>query len=188
MKKGSLLFFTILLVLTGCGYRPGLGELPDGYKSISVPYVVGDQDGSLTAAIVREVSSSLNFDHSNTGGELILAVELIDVVDQDIGFGYEQVHKHEYKNSIIPLESRMIATVEVSLVDAATQCTVIPKVRITEYVDFDHEYNATYKDSTKKSLGQLSDADAAFAAAKEPLNRLIAKKVVEYITFSQNTL
>lgn len=176
--------FLLSIVLCGCGYRPGYGGFSERYRTISVPYVIGDVDGDLTAAIVHEVVASLGFNHSPTDGELLLIVRLVDVIDENIGFRYEQLEKKKYKHSIIPVESRLNGIVEVSLISAATGCTVIPTVRLSAMIDLDHEYNATYSDSTVISLGQLTDADAAFATARLPLNRLLARKIVDYISCS----
>ncbi len=67
------------------------------------------------------------------------------------------------------------------MINASTMCSVIPTVILSASIDFDHEYNATRHDSNIFSLGQLSDSDAAFATATSPLNRLFARKIVEYI-------
>jgi hypothetical protein len=188
MLSGYLHVFLVsgllLLSLCGCGYRPGLGTFSERYNTISVPYVEGDVDGDLTAAIVHDVVASLGFDHSTTNGQLLLIVKLVDVADLNIGFRYEQLHAKKDKRSIIPVETRLMATAEVSLVDAATGCSVIPTVSLSATIDLDHEYNATYTDSTVFSLGQLTDADGAFAAARIPLNRLLAQKIVDYISCS----
>jgi hypothetical protein len=107
------------------------------------------------------------------------------VTDKNIGFRYEHAHGKSYKRSIIPVETRLISTVEVSLVDAITGCTVLPSVRLSASIDFDHEYNATHNDSNVFSLGQLTDADEAFETARFPLNRRLARKIVEYISTYQ---
>lgn len=172
----------LVLMLCACGYQPGYGPLSGRYGTVSVPYIDGDVDGDLTAAIVHEVSASLGLDHRNSEGELLLVVKLLDLDDTNIGFRYENLHGKSYKRSIIPVETRLTATAEVTLVDANTQCSVLPTVKITASIDLDHEYNATNNDSNKVSLGQLSDADAAFEAARFPLNRRLARKIVEYIS------
>lgn len=177
-----LCFGFLLIASTGCGYRPGYGSFSENYRTISVPYVVGDVDGDLTASIVREVVASLGFDHSTTEGQLILIVEIVEAGDENIGFRFEQLQGKKYKRSIIPVESRLFATVEVSLVDANTGCTIVPTVLLSASIDLDHEYNATYTDSTVPTLGQLTDADSAFEAARIPLNRLLAQKIVEYMS------
>jgi hypothetical protein len=172
----------LLLTLSACGYSPGYGVLSGRYGTVSVPYVVGDVDGDLTASIVHEITASLGLDHRSTDGELLLVVTLVDLDDTNIGFRYEQIHGKRYKRSIIPTETRLTAIAEVSLVDAATGCSVLPTIRISASLDFDHEYNATRNDSNAFSLGQLSDADAAFEAARFPLNRRLAQKIVEYVS------
>lgn len=178
----------ILLSLVSCGYQAGYGNGSPGFKTLSVPYVVGDIDGDLTAAIVQEIVSSSPFEHRTEHGQLLLIVKLLDTSDENIGFRYEQIHGKEYKRSIIPVETRLTATAEVALVNAATMCSVIPTVILSASIDFDHEYNATRHDSNVFSLGQLSDSDAAFAAANFPLNRLLAQKIVDYIAIlSENT-
>lgn len=171
-------------MVTSCGYRAGAGPLWPEEKSVSIPYVSGDLDGGLTAALVYELSGTLNFNHTETGGQLVLIVKVVDVDIDNIGFRYEQLHSEKYKRSIIPIEARMSVTAQVSLIDASTQCLVLPTVQLTSFVELDHEYNATFIDSTVFSLGQLSDSDAAFAAARPSLNRTLARKIIDYISLS----
>ncbi len=75
--------------------------------TLSIPYVVGDIDGDLTAAIVQEVISSPSFEHRTDQGQLLLIVKLIDTSDDNIGFRYEEIRNKEYKRSIIPVETRL---------------------------------------------------------------------------------
>lgn len=179
-----LLAWLIILTCSSCGYKPGYGSSSSHFTTLSVPYVIGDGDGDLTSAIVREVVAASPFEHCTEQGQLLLIVKIVGESDDNIGFGYEQVHGKQYKRSIIPVESRLNMTAEVSLVDAATMCSVIPSVTLSASIDFDHEYNATRHDSNVFSLGQLSDSDAAFKAAHIPLNRRLAQKIVEYISLS----
>lgn len=181
-KLKGYLGIVFLLMLCGCGYRPGYGAFAGKYGTVSVPYVDGDVDGGLTAALVHEVTASLGLDHRTTDGELLLVVTLLDLDDTNIGFRYEHLHGKSYKRSIIPVETRLTAIAEVSLIDANTGCSVLPTIKISASIDFDHEYNATRNDSNVFSLGQLSDADAAFDAARFPLNKRLARKIVEYIS------
>lgn len=187
-RVSLFLYVAIFLSFTSCGYRPGYGHNSSGFMTLSVPYVIGDDDGDLTTAIVHEIVTSSPFEHQTENGQLALIVKLIGVVDDNIGFKYEQIHGKSYKRSIIPAETRSIATAEVSLVNTATMCSVIPTVILSASIDFDHEYNATRHDSNVFSLGQLSDADSAFAAARFPLNRLLAQKIVEYISVSSEII
>ncbi|MBA3602801.1 MAG: hypothetical protein H0W50_04005 [Parachlamydiaceae bacterium] len=183
-----LLLVATLFTFSSCGYRPGYGKNSSRFMTLSVPYVYGDEDGDLTNAIVHEIVTCSPFEHRTENGQLALIVKLIGVEDDNIGFRYEHVHGKKYKRSIIPAETRSIAKAEVSLVNATTMCSVIPTVILSASIDFDHEYNATRHDSNVFSLGQLSDADSAFAAARHPLNRRLAQKIVEYITISAEVI
>ncbi len=183
-----LILVTTFLTLSSCGYRPGYGNNSSRFMTLSVPYVIGDEDGNLTNSIVHEIATSSPYEYRTEHGQLVLIVKLIGVEDDNIGFRYEHIHGKKYKRSIIPAETRSVATAEVSLVNATTMCSVIPTVVLSASIDFDHEYNATRHDSNVSSLGQLSDADSAFAAARYPLNRRLAQKIVEYITISSEII
>ena len=188
LKRNLLCLAAIFMTLSSCGYSPGYGYSSPRFSTLSVPYVIGDEDGDLTNAIVHEIATASPFEYRTEYGQLVLIVKLIGVTDDNIGFRYEQVHGKEYKRSIIPSETRSIATAEVSLVNATTMCNVIPAVVLSASIDFDHQYNATYHDSIRFSLGQLTDADSAFAAARIPLNRKLAQKIVEYISISAEVI
>src|SRR5260221_49968 len=45
-------FLLIDSLLSGCGYQFGRGNLNENYRTISVPYIVGDQKGELTAEVI----------------------------------------------------------------------------------------------------------------------------------------
>lgn len=170
------------LLFSSCGYHPG-NALTDKFGTISVPYVEGDQEGNFTAILIREVASSLPFEYSSSEGELLLIVKLLNINDQNIGFRYDRPHHKHDRRSLVPVETRLTARAEVSLVNAATSCTVIPSVIISASTDLDHEYNATFHDANVFSLGQLSDAEAAFEAAERPLFKALCQKIVEYISY-----
>lgn len=53
--------FRVLLLLfcVGCGYRIEENYTEDsGPQRIAIPYVIGDEDGKLTAFLIKEVSAS----------------------------------------------------------------------------------------------------------------------------------
>lgn len=187
MKRYSLLCVAALLALSlgSCGYRVGYGEgLPACYRSISVPYVEGDQEGYLTAAIVKEIVRSGAFQYRHCGGSLILNVTELDIVEDNIGFRYDRRKRGTLTSDIIPTETRMTIYVEVWVTDAASCCTVLGPVQLSASVDYDHDYYSSRDGVNIFSLGQLSDIDEAYDAAQTPLNRIIAMKIVDYITQS----
>lgn len=191
MFPRSLIVFTVLgrtlaslavcLVLTNCGYKMGYDGLPAEYRTISVPYVVGDWDGRLTNAIVRQISSSGCFEYKNSQANLTLIVKIDDFSDENIGFRYDRHKDGRLRDTIIPVETRLVAVVDVSVVDACSGKTVLGPVRLSASVDFDHDYYSSRNEVNVFSLGQLSDFDAAMDAAYTPLNDLLAQKIVNYI-------
>jgi len=178
------ILLTLLICLSSCGYQMGQGGLAQYYNTISVPYVVGDLDGSLTAAIVRKLGEVGSFEYRRSGGALCLEVKLIDYEDENIGFSYE-LNKHgERIKSIIPVETRTTGLIEIVLYDAGSGCILLGPTRLSGYVDYDHDYYMSRNGVNVFSLGQLTDIDAARDAAQIPLNDVLAQRVVDFINDS----
>lgn len=173
-----------LIILTGCGYHFGQGGALTNYKTIAVPYVLGDRDGDLTAAIIKKVSQSGFFKYHNNHSELILDVKIIDHYDQNVGYRYDRDRKGKLISTVIPTETRIHALVEVNVTETATGCVLLGPTRLRASYDFDHDYYASPNGVNIFSLGQLSDYDAAHDAVFVPLNRVLAEKIVDYITES----
>lgn len=168
-----------------CGYHFGQNTgLQAIYSTISIPYVEGDVDGSLTAAIIKEFVRSGVFEYRQTGGSLLLNISLIDFNDENIGFRYDRRKSGEMRKSIIPTETRRTSVVEVSVENAASGCVVLGPARFSASVDFDHDYEYARDEVNVFSLGQLSDIDQACDAVQTPLNKVLANKIVDYVTHS----
>ena len=91
MKQLGFFSFLLLIACWGCGYRfSNEREGPGNHAALSIPYVCGDHDGALTAALVREVVRSGNFRYRDHGGTLILHVTLVDLSEDNIGFRYDR--------------------------------------------------------------------------------------------------
>lgn len=170
-----------LLAATGCGYSFGEGGAACSYRTISVPFIQGDWNGELTAAVIHEIAQTGCFEYKKDGGALELKIRIIDFRDVNIGFRYDRKRTGELRKSIIPTESRLGVTVEVALINTATCETVLGPVKINSNVDFDHDYYKSLHAINIFSLGQLSDYDAAYDAAYRPLNRNLAKKISDFI-------
>jgi len=181
-----LLVTTICLLFSGCGYQHGLGRegLPYRYATISVPYVIGDQDGTLTSAVVKEITRSGSFEYRNWGGALTLNIKQINLSEENIGFRYDRKKRGKLTQDTIPTEARITIVVEVSVVEAASCCTVLGPVRLSASVDYDHDYYSSRDGINIFSLGQLSDLEEAYDAVQTPLNIAIAEKIVDYISQS----
>lgn len=180
----SLILAISLLVLGGCGYHCGQGGFADKYHTISIPYVEGDRDGSLTASIIRQVSESGDYEYKNCGGAILLKVKVIDVSDENIGFRYDYNSKGKRITNIIPTETRITAVAEVTVFEAASCTPLLGPVLISACVDFDHDYYNSRDEVNVFSLGQLTDYDEAYDAVKTPLEEVLAKKIVDYVNDS----
>lgn len=179
--RAFCLFALLLSILAGCGYRFGTGNLPAQYHTISVPYAEGDFDGSFTSELVQEISASGAFSYRNEGGDLILKVNLLDFNDQNIGFRYHRSKKGRLTRSIVPTETRLSILAEITLIDACTGLCVLGPCQLTGSIDFDHDYFSSRHGINIFSLGQLSDYDAAYDAAKKPLYQVLAQKIVDFM-------
>lgn len=170
------------LFLAGCGYRvaiePCLG------KTISVPYVEGDRDGALTAALIRELCASNTFQYVPDHGDVTLFVKIIDLRDENIGFRYYRKQSGKLTNSVIPTETRLWARAEISLIDSYSGKYILGPALIETNADFDHDYYLNLHGINVFSLGQLSDIDSAREAVWEPLNKLLSQKIVDYVSNS----
>lgn len=178
------LFFILSTLVSSCGYRFGYGGLSENYSTISVPYVEGDFDGSLTGAIISEIAKSGSFEYLRNGGALILQIKMIDLSDENIGFRYDRKKKGELTKSVIPTETRIKALIELIVLDAASGCVLLGPARLSAYIDFDHDYYSSRNGINIFSLGQLSDIDAAYDAVRKPLYYALARKIVEFVNDS----
>lgn len=174
----------ISLFLTGCGYSFGQGGVVERYHTFTVPYVEGDHDGYLTTTLIRQLSESGCYDYRNCDGRLRLCVKVVDVDDQNIGFRYDRKKRGKIRKTIIPTETRISATAEVTVYDVECDRALLGPVLITASIDFDHDYYDSRNAVNVFSLGQLTDYDEAYDASIKPLNDVLAKKIVDYVNGS----
>lgn len=172
---------SILVFLCACSYHPGFeGPCPQ-YRTISVPFITDDVDGALTNDVIRRLSRISPFEYQPCGGDLILQASILEVRDENIGFSYDVTHRGRMTKSIIPTETRLTMLLEVSLVDAVSGEVILGPNRLRGCVDFDHEYESSRNSINIFSLGQLSDYDDAYDEAFDPLNRIMARKIVDFV-------
>lgn len=174
-----MIFLLSGVVLGGCGYQ---FSAPNRFllcKTLSVPYVEGDQDGYLTSEIIHELIAS-GYHYTQSGGDVILRIAVLEVIEDDIGFRFEQEKDRSLLDSIISSEMRLKAEVRVEAIDSLRCCPVLEPFVIIVDVEFDHDYYSSPKD-INRTLGQLTDIDSAREAAFRPLNRKIARQIVEYL-------
>lgn len=173
-----------MMILVACSYQIGDGGWSYTYQTISVPLAEGDEDGDLTCAIVEQITRSGSYEYYKEGGAAILKVRIIDVRDENIGFRYDRKHSGKLKKEIIPTETRLFITAEVTLVAAGSCEPLLGPALLTADVDFDHDYYTSLGEINVFSLGQLNNYDVAWDAAQKPLNRELARKIVDFISDS----
>jgi len=175
-------FLCLLLVLTSCGFQYGSGELAETYSTVTVPFVKGDINGTLTAALIKNLSNSTPFTYEVEGADLILNVEIEEVDGESIGYRYNRKKDGRLKHEIIPTETRLIVFARVEVIDAACSKTILGPVMIGASSDFDHDFYTSRNEINVFSLGQVSDIDAAEDAVRTPLNQKLARKIIDYIS------
>lgn len=177
-------FLSLLVILTSCGYTlntvPGYSEAP----TISIPYVQGDVDGQLTAALIHQISLSGEYVYRTSGGEYVLEARIIDESYENIGFRFDRSRKDCLKHYIIPVEMREGLLVEVQVIASCSGEIVLGPNRLLADVEYDHDYYTIRDGVNVFSLGQLTDIDSAEDAAKTPLYQKLAEKVSSWLIYS----
>lgn len=172
----------LLFSAASCGYTFGPGQvlIPNG--TISIPYVQGDPDGALTAALINAVSRSGVYQYSECNAAARLEVKLLELRDQNIGFRYDRNQEGELLSTIIPTETRLCVLAEMVLIDTQTGCPLVGPAKVSTSTEFDHTFYSTRNSVNVFSLGQLTDIDAAREAAQcDPLYQSLAQMIVDYI-------
>ncbi len=179
-----ILFSCLLLVVASCGYQFGPGDLPEYRKTISIPFITGDIDGGLTAALISAFSRA-GIEYRQNDACTELRVVLLEFRDENIGFRYDRNQEGALLKTIIPTETRLSGIAEVTLIDKRTGCTLIGPVRLATGVEFDHDFYSTRNGVNVFSMGQLTDIDAARDAAQsDSLNQALAQLIVDQIVNS----
>lgn len=177
----SLACFFGLFFLTSCGYHFGHGNCLLSNQTISIPYVEGDPDGTLTSAVIKTLTSSIDVNYQNCGGNLLLKIKVLDSREENIGFRYDRTRRARIKKYIIPVETRVSLLAQVTLINAQTLCPLLGPVLIMASVDYDHDYYSSRDGVNIFSLGQLIDIDSAEETVRKPLYEELASKIADFL-------
>ncbi len=192
LEISSILSLCALLCLTGCSYKwSSSQDLP----SLSVSYIQGDEDGSLTAEVIRTLSASRIAQVIPGRGTLQLQVTLTSSQNQTIGYRRDkQKISGEIKKNIVSREGRKSLSAEISLIERTSQKVVFGPYTVTaesdyDYVDGDSIQDLSFVNSKGLpttvlpfSLGQLEPIEAAQEATTKPLYRNLAQKMKDALT------
>jgi len=186
-----LLFF----VFSGCGYR-WHPEYPDiARPSIAVPFICGDEDGSLTNEVIRQLSSSGLADIDHQKGDYRLQASIVDVHSETVGFRRDrQIIHGKQKKNLLACEGRTIISIEATLFEGNSDRIAYGPYRVTADVDYDYVDGDSVQDLSFTtpdgvfttvlpfSLGQLESIESAQEAATRPLYGKLAQKIVDVIS------
>ena len=186
---------TLSLVAGGCGYQ-WERQFPEGNRPIiSVPFVRGDEDGSLTAEIISRLESSGLAKVSTANGNYRLVLTILGNCKNQIGYrrDRQKIKSHIQKN-LVSAELRKTMDVEVTLFHGTTEDIAFGPYKISAWSDYDYVDGDSYQDLTFPgpkgepilvlpfSLGQLEDVESAELAAAKPLYRKLAQKIIDVIS------
>ena len=182
-----------LSLFPACSYR-WQPEYPYGIRpTVSVPFVVGDEDGMLTAAIIRALSSSGLVDVRSSGGDYQLQVTITSGTSENIGYRIDpQKVDGKVRKNLLACEGRRTMSIQASLCQGEE--LIYGPYPITcdaeyDYVDGDSIQDLTFVNPAGKvvtvlpfSLGQLESVESAQEASSKPLYNRLAQKIVDAIS------
>ncbi|MGE0198463.1 MAG: hypothetical protein AB7N99_03295 [Simkaniaceae bacterium] len=183
---------TTSFLCSACGYHVDDSGVVSHFPTISVPYFSGDQDGTLTDAVIKGLSTSGEFTYVNGGGAVILEGAVISDNFEHIGYQYDRHHVSGVRiNRLVPNEGRREITVRISLIDSLSQKVIYGPFDISassdyDFVDSDSLQDTSFIDPAGMrqsvlffSLGQLDSSEGAHAMARFPVHERLATKIVE---------
>ncbi len=184
----SVCFFACM---SGCGYE---WRGADAVQTISIPYVCNDEDGSLTAELIRTFVSESYFRVIRSGAKYRLEASIVHRQNDEIGYQTNpQKIKGKIHKNLVDDQARKTIAVDVTLFDEESKIAMFGPCRIEadevyDYVDGDSLQDLAFQDSKGRgrsvlefSLGQLEPSGAAQEAALRPLYKKIARKIAEAI-------
>jgi hypothetical protein len=190
----SIFFILSILIMNGCGYR-WHPDFPEGTRpTIVVPYISGDDDGTLTSEVIRTITSSGIANVRSTDGDYLLKISVINSQNQTVGYRRDkQKVSGEIRKNIVSCEARRSLTAEVTIYEGSSEKIAAGPYKITadtdyDYVDGDSIQDLAFVNSQGVptivlpfSLGQLESFESAHEAASRPLYKKLAQKIADTI-------
>lgn len=177
---------SLLIILASCGYQ--VARSGDDQKTISIPYVEGDQQGQLTAEIIRQLEETGLYHFVRTGGDFRLKVVIVGDQKETVGFSYDRKeHSGKIQKNLMATENRRNLTAEITLTEG--EKAVLGPLKITasgefDYVDVNSLKSLSFINENGKrekvmnfSLGQLDSVEGAEDNVLTPTYRQLARKI-----------
>ncbi len=176
-----------LFLLMSCGYHFS-GK--DQKTSISIPYVQGDEEGTLVQELIKQIAASTSYEYVREGGDLILKTVILGSGSDQIGFRYDRKEvTGKRERNLVVSENRRLITAEVTVIDGITNETLYGPVQVVGSADYDYsDVNSlpslSFVDPTGKvdsllqfSLGQMDSIEGAQDGAAIAAYRGLAKQI-----------
>lgn len=183
--------FSLFILFSSCGYQcwdEGLA------RAISIPYVVGDEDGAFTSELIRQFSSHSSIQVAKDS-PYRLDVKIVQDGVEPIGYRRDpQKIRGKIRKNLVENEARKTIGVDVAIYDHNQTAPVFGPLHLVQDVDYDYVDADSLQDlqfqnaSGQKfnvlpfSLGQLESSEAAQEAAVRPLYQKLSQKIVETIS------
>lgn len=188
----SLLF---LFLCSGCGYR-WTPTYPEGERpTLMIPFVTGDEEGTLTSELVSAFASSGLVKVTPDFGDYRLVVTIAKLQNETVGFRRDrQKIGSKIKKNLLADEGRKTLEVEATLFRGDTDEIAYGPYRLSAEADYDYVDGDSIQDLTFTtadgdtttvlpfSLGQLEPIESAQEGSNAPLFRKLAQKMVDAIS------
>jgi hypothetical protein len=184
----------ILLCLTGCGYHfneESRVSSSEDVRNVSVPYIKGDSDGLLTAALIQALTTSGRFNCVRHDPDFVIDVAIVANNSEKIDYRYEHKDpKGKRIHRLVPVGTRRTIVAHVTLLNGLTNEIMMEPVAVKADADYDYvDYNSIRdlltitpmgpQKTIRFSLGQLDAIEGAQDDVSAPLYRRLAEKIVE---------
>ena len=175
------LFGVITLIIASCGYRSSLTTETGCTKSLSIPYVKGDDDGLFTAALCEKVAKKGLFRVNRENPNYRLIVELEKPKTETVGFRYEETQNGQFGKRLVSAEEKLEIRARVELIDLRNCCRILGPLCVRDDVVFDFAPDTSPQNDLFFSMGQLDFGPAATDAAKGPLYDKLSEQIADLI-------
>lgn len=181
------------MLLTSCGYQWSNETTLASKPSIYIPYIEGDEEGTLTSEVIAKIASSGIARIAKREAEYRLEVQMLSQQSDPIGWRRDpQKIKSKVRKNLTGCEERRSLEVEVAIFQG--EYLYYGPIKLACWVDYDYVDGDSFPDLTfvnqhgvltvvlPFSLGQLESIESAQEAATIPLYRQLAQKIVDAIS------
>lgn len=182
-----------LLFFSSCGYHWNQASV----VTVSVPYVVGDDDGTLTSHVIRSITALGSAKVVREGADYLLKINIAEDQNETVGYRRDkQKVGGKISKNIVSCEGRRTIKVNAVLYEGGSDTIAAGPYLITadsdyDYVDGDSIQDLAFTNSDgiftpvlPFSLGQLESIEAAQEATSRNLYEKIAQKIADTVFLS----